>query len=97
MKKFSVLALTFVLIAALFTGCRTNPDTTGSTPAATTGAAPTTKPAATKPDSTTRPDGTGVLPDMTGSNGGSGAGAGNGGANGASSTDITRGHRGPRY
>ena len=65
MKKFSVLALTFVLIAALFTGCRTNPDTTGSTPAATTGAAPTTKPAATKPDSTTRPDGTGVLPDAT--------------------------------
>ena len=86
MKKFSVLALTFVLIAALFTGCRTNPDTTGSTPAATTGAAPTTKPAATKPDSTTRPDGTGVLPDATDLM-----------PSGTSAPDMSRSHRGPRY
>lgn len=90
MKKFTVLALTFVLIATLFAGCRRTPDITGSSaaPAATTTAPtakPTTKPATT-PAETTRPDGTGVLPsasdimpDMT------------------DGTNTSRAHRGPRY
>lgn len=71
MKKFTVLAIAVLLVATLFTGCRRNPDTTGSTatttnPTVTT--APVTKPTekpTTKPAETTRPDGTGVLPDAT--------------------------------
>ena len=71
MKKFTTLALAVLLITALFAGCRRNPDPTGSTtttakPASTT--ASTTKPAekpTTKPAETTRPNGTGVLPDAT--------------------------------
>lgn len=90
MKKFSVIALTFVLIAALFAGCRRNTETTGSTPApgATTTAptaAPTTKPA-TKPAETTRPDGTGVLPDATDLM-----------PDGSGESDMSRSHRGPRF
>lgn len=89
MKKFIVIALTFVLTAMLFTGCRRNPDTTGTTAApttTTTTAAPTTKPAATKPAETTRPDGTGVLPDATDLM-----------PSGTSAPNMSRGNRGPRY
>lgn len=86
MKKFSVIALTIVLVAALFAGCRRNTETTGSTPApGTTTTAPTTKPA-TKPAETTRPDGTGVLPDATDLM-----------PSGTSAPDMSRSHRGPRY
>ena len=90
MKKFSVIALTIVLVAALFAGCRRNTETTGSTPAPGTTttaptAAPTTKPA-TKPAETTRPDGTGVLPDATDLM-----------PSGTSAPDMSRSHRGPRY
>lgn len=86
MKKFSVIALTIVLVAALFAGCRRNTETTGSTPApGTTTTAPTTKPV-TKPAETTRPDGTGVLPDATDLM-----------PSGTSAPDMSRSHRGPRY
>lgn len=86
MKKFSVIALTIVLVAALFAGCRRNTETTGSTPApGTTTTAPTTKPA-TKPAETTRPDGTGVLPDATDLM-----------PSGTSAPEMSRSHRGPRY
>lgn len=86
MKKFSVIALTIVLVAALFAGCRRNTETTGSTPApGTTTTAPTTKPA-TKPAETTRPDGTGILPDATDLM-----------PSGTSAPDMSRSHRGPRY
>lgn len=86
MKKFSVIALAIVLVAALFAGCRRNTETTGSTPApGTTTTAPTTKPA-TKPAETTRPDGTGVLPDATDLM-----------PSGTSAPDMSRSHRGPRY
>ena len=33
MKKFLVTALSFALIAAMFAGCRRNPETTGTTAA----------------------------------------------------------------
>lgn len=94
MKKFSVLALVFVLTATMFAGCRRNPGTTGTTDGSTTGAPTTTSTAATThaattPDATTRPSGTGVLPDatdilpdMT---------------DGTTGTDMGRSHRGPRY
>lgn len=71
MKKFTIMALAALMTATLFAGCRRNPDPTGSTattakPTSTTAptAKPTTKPT-TKPAETTRPDGTGVLPDAT--------------------------------
>ena len=95
MKKFTIMAFAFVLTATMFAGCRRNPDTTGSTAAPTTKpaatAAPTTKPAATqptatKPAETTRPDGTGVLPDATDLM-----------PSGTTGTEMPRSHRGPRY
>lgn len=90
MKKFLVTALSFVLIASMFAGCRGNTETTGTTaaPPATTkapAAKPTTKPA-TKPAETTRPDGTGVLPDATDLM-----------PSGTSAPGMTRSQRGPRY
>jgi len=92
MKKFTLLALTFVLIAALFTGCRRNPETTGSTATSSTSTAPATKPTTkptTKPAETTRPDGTGVLPDATDLMPDM--------TDGTTGTGTPRGHRGPRY
>ena len=61
MKKTAIIALTFVLIAALFTGCRgnVNPETS----------APTTEP--TKPATTaTTPSTTATTPSGTGSSSG---------------------------
>ena len=89
MKKFLVTALSFALIAAMFAGCRRNPETTGTTaaPPVTTKAptAPATKPA-TKPAETTRPNGTGVLPDATDLM-----------PSGTTEPSMTRSHRPPRY
>lgn len=98
MKKTSLIALTIILIAALFTGCRRpQPDTTGSkgsTPAATTttpASSSTVRPGVTTPSQNTSgtpgsstPESTGVLPDLTMPSGSSGG-------------DMTRGRRGPRF
>ena len=52
MKKFAVIALTFVLIASMFAGCRRNvtPETSEPTKATTPATQPTTQ--ATKPATT---------------------------------------------
>lgn len=86
MKKFLVTALSFILIASIFAGCRSNTETTGTTavpPVTTKAPAPTPT---TKPVETTRPDGTGVLPDATDLM-----------PSGTTAPGMTRGHRGPRY
>lgn len=68
MRKFAILALSFVLTASLMAACRGNSDTdtTGSTAATTqpTTAATTPSTAATKPSTiATNPSETGMLED----------------------------------
>lgn len=88
MKKAGIFTLSMILILAMFTGCRRQtPDTTVTT----TGNQTTTK--ATTPSTgkapTTTPSSTGVIPnptDMLPS-----------GTDATSGSEMTRGHRGPRY
>ncbi len=88
MKKYSMLALVFVLTAMLLTGCRdmgpgTSPTT--STPAATPGTSGTTTPLPTQSSAPSDPGD--VLPDKTDPPDTS---SGNG-------DDMTRGRPRPRY
>lgn len=92
MKKYSMLALVFVLTATLLAGCR-NPgpgsSPTTTTPATTTRPAATTRPATTTttplPTDATIPGPEDILPDMTNP-----TGTTNGG-------DMTRRRPQPRY
>ena len=67
MKKFSILALTFLLTATLFAGCRRNPGTTGpsDTGANTTAPSQTTTQSTTLPHTSGTKPSTGILPDAT--------------------------------
>lgn len=63
MKKTGILFITLMLLAAMLTGCRSNPDTTNttSTPAATSGTQSTTKATTPSTADNTKPS-TGVIP-----------------------------------
>ena len=86
MKKAGILALTLILIAAMFSGCRRqHPSTTSSSSTKTTTSTNSTTGTTGKPQSTTRvttPPSSGILPDMT---------------DGTSGTDMSRGRTVPRY
>lgn len=85
MKRAGILIFTLLLVAAMFTGCRRrSPETTNSTAAPTTTHSTTR---ATVPSSTTTvPKTTGVIPDATDLM-----------PDATNGTDMSRGHRGPRY
>lgn len=85
MKKFSVLALVFVLTATLFTGCRRNPAPTGTTGTTATTHSTVPHTTTTHPSTGIIPDATGIMPEGTNTTDGTGA------------TDHTRRNPGPRY
>ena len=84
MKKAGILIFTLLLVTAMFSGCRRNPDTTNTTAAPTTTSTtskatrPST-PGNTKPSSGVIPDPSNMMPQPT------------------EGSNATRGHRGPRY
>lgn len=88
MSKAGILILTLLLVAAMFTGCRRrSPDTTNSTgtTTATTSTQSTTRATVPSTAGNTKPS-TGVIPDATDLM-----------PQPTDGTDMTRGHRGPRY